>query len=93
MKKRKTSLLTWIRRHMCVCPLSCVYTLRLIGPISYPGECDLMVHSRMHFVTFVYIYNMHQDTKSARLIAVCKRTFNKSRSTTNENAHRSHVIV
>ena len=22
-----------------------------------------------------YLYNMHQDTKSARLIAVCKRTF------------------
>ena len=40
-----------------------VYTLRLIGPISYPGECDLMVQpqkyrvifSRMHFVTFVRI--------------------------------------
>ena len=40
-----------------------VYTLRLIGPISYPGECDLMVQlqkyseifSRMHFVTFVCI--------------------------------------
>ena len=29
----------------------------------------------MHFVTFVRtVYNMHQDTKSARLIAVCKRT-------------------
>ena len=63
--------------------LSCVYTLRLIGPISYPGECDLMVHprkysvifSRMHFVTVV-LYNMHQDTKSSRLIAVCKRSFN-----------------
>ena len=48
-------------------------TLRLIGPISYPGECDLMVHgrkysvifSRMYFVTFVYVNNMHQDTKSA----------------------------
>ena len=53
--------------------LSYVYTLRLIGPISYPGECDLMVH--MHFVAFVRVYNMHQDTKSARLIAVCKRTF------------------
>ena len=43
--------------------LSYVYTLRLIGPISYPDECDLMVHprkyivifSRMHFVTFVRI--------------------------------------
>ena len=40
-----------------------VYPLRLIGPISYPGECDLRVHtqkysgifSRMHFVTFVCI--------------------------------------
>ena len=40
-----------------------VYTLRLIGPISYSGECDLMVlprkhiviFSRMHFVTFLHI--------------------------------------
>ena len=24
-----------------------------------------------------YVYNMHQDKKSARLIAVCKRTFNE----------------
>ena len=43
--------------------LSYVYKLRLIGPISYPDECDLMVHprkynvifSRMHFVTFLRI--------------------------------------
>ena len=43
--------------------LGYVYTLRLIGPISYSGECDLMVYpwkyivtfSRMHFVTFVCI--------------------------------------
>ena len=59
----------------------------LIGPISYLDECDLMVHSRKHvhrhFLTNAfcsvillpsYVYNMHQDTKSARLIAVCKRT-------------------
>ena len=26
--------------------ISCVYTLRLIWPIPYPGECDLMVHTR-----------------------------------------------
>ena len=40
-----------------------VYTLRSIGPISYPNECDLIVNprkysvifSRMHFVTFVRI--------------------------------------
>ena len=31
----------------------------------------------MHFVTFVYVYNMHQDTKSARLIVVCKRTLTR----------------
>ena len=63
--------------------ISYVFTMRLIGPISYPGECDLMVcprkhiviFSRMHLLTFVRVYNMHQDTKSARLIAVCKRTF------------------
>ena len=45
--------------------LSYVYTLRLIGLILYPDECDLMVHprkymyivifSRMHFVAFVRI--------------------------------------
>ena len=43
--------------------LRCVYTLRFVGPISYPDECDLMVNprkyivmcSRMHFVTFVRI--------------------------------------
>ena len=64
-----------------------LHALRLIGPILYPGECDLMVHprkhivifSRMHFATFVrvYTYNMHQDTKSALLITVSRRTFTK----------------
>ena len=70
--------------------LKYVYTLRLIGSISYPGECDLMVHSRKHIVIFsqmaffylrMYITCMHQDTKSARLIAVCKRTFTQSKMT------------
>ena len=54
----------------------------LIGLISCLGECDLMVQlqkysvifSQVQFVTFICIYNTHQDTKSARLIAVCKRT-------------------
>ena len=48
-------------------------------PILYPGESDLMVHlrkcsvifSRMYFVPVVL---RHQVTKSAQLIAVCKRT-------------------
>ena len=81
---------TWSENFMIF--LSYVYTLRLIGPISYLDECDLMVHwrkhivifSRMHFVdfvTFVRVYNMHQDTKSARLIAVCKRTLTLLTST------------
>ena len=58
--------------------LSYVYTLRLIRPISCPGECDLMVHRRKYSVIFsrnyfvTYVCNMHQDTKSAQLIAVCK---------------------
>ena len=55
----------------------------IIGPFSYLDQCDLMVQpqkysvifSRMHFVTFICKYNMHQDTKSARLTAVCKRSF------------------
>ena len=37
-----------------------------------------MVHPRKYIVIFSrtpsYVYNMHQDTKSARLIALCKRT-------------------
>ena len=59
---------------------SYVYTLRLIGPISYAGGSPTKAHR--HFLTShecillpFYVYNMHQDTKSARLIAVCKRTF------------------
>ena len=28
--------------------LSYIYTLRLIGSISYFGECDLMVHTQKH---------------------------------------------
>ena len=58
-----------------------LYTLQLIGTISYPGEYDLMV-TRESMASFshecillpLYVYNMHQDRKSARLIAVCKRT-------------------
>ena len=38
------------RLHIIV--LRYVYTLRLIGPISYPGECDLMVHTRKYSVIF-----------------------------------------
>ena len=53
--------------------LSLVYTLRLIWPISYPGECDLMVHTRKYSVI---LSRMRFVTKSARLIAVFKRTFN-----------------
>ena len=34
-----------IINNKCIFYLSYVYTLRLISPISYPGECDLMVHS------------------------------------------------
>ena len=37
--------------------LSYLYTLRLIGPISYPGECDLMVHPRKHIVIFSRVTN------------------------------------
>ena len=29
-----------------------IYTLRLIGSISYPGECDLMVQPRKYSVIF-----------------------------------------
>ena len=60
--------------------LSYVYTLRLIGPISYSGECDLWfthesTSSFSHECILLpsHVYNMHQDTKSTRLIAVCKR--------------------
>ena len=61
-----------------------VYTLRLIAPISYLGACYIYVLPRQQnaFVrkwryTFVGepLNHIHQDTKSARLIAVCKRSF------------------
>ena len=35
----------------------------------------IVILSRMHLVASVRVYNMHQDTKSARLIAVSKHTF------------------
>ena len=65
---------------------------RLIGPISYPDECDLMVHPRKYSVIFSrirahecillpsYVYNIYQDMKSARLITVCKHSLNQKRS-------------
>ena len=64
--------------------LSYVYTLRLIETISYPGKCDLIWYTRESMASFFhecillpsYVYNMHQDWKSSRLIAVCKRTLN-----------------
>ena len=36
--------------------------------VSFSHECILLPS---------YVYNMHQDTKSARLIAVCKRTLTR----------------
>ena len=64
--------------------IRCVYTLRLTWQISYSGECDLMVHPQKYSVIShecillpSYVYNMRQDTKSARLIAVCKRTLSQ----------------
>ena len=65
--------------------LSCVYTLRLIGAILYPGECDLMVHPRKymqrHFLmnAFCYLHSYITCTKiqdRPQFIAVCKRSFN-----------------
>ena len=37
---------------------SCVYTLRLNGPISYPCECDLMVHPRKFSVIFSRMHHL-----------------------------------
>ena len=59
---------------------------------SYSGECDLMVQPHKYIVSFShecillpsYVYNMHQDTKSTQLIAVCKRT------DTSERGKRCH---
>ena len=78
-EKFQTAICTWNN-------ISSLIKLRLHTAISYPGECDLMVNprkhrvifSRMHFVTFVYVYNMHQDTKSARLIVAQNRYSTRS---------------
>ena len=55
---------------------SCVYTLRLIGPVSYLGACYIRTKVREWRCTFVVnlLNHIYQDTKSSRLIAVCKRT-------------------
>ena len=60
-----------------------VYTLRLIGPISYLGACYIRTKVttdafvRKWRCTFVAepLNHIHQDTKSAWLIAMCKRSF------------------
>ena len=51
-----------------------MYIYAHIGPISYPGECDLMIHlqnkaSFSHECILLpsYVFNMHQDTKSVQL--------------------------
>ena len=82
--RKRVESSTWVNARLLSVKLrlSYVYTLQLIGPISYPGKCDLMIRTRKHSVIFSrmhllpsFVYNIHQDTKSARLIAVCKRTF------------------
>ena len=54
----------------------CLYTAILIGTISYPCECDQLIKVWRHFLMHECIllpsyvlYNMHQDRKSAQLIA------------------------
>ena len=62
--------------------LSCVYTLRLIGPISYLGACYIQtkvtkcIREKMTLYTFMDkpLNQICQNTKSARLNAVCKRS-------------------
>ena len=59
-----------------------VYTLRLIGPISYLGACYIQtkvtkcIREKMTLYTFMDkpLHHIRQNTKSARLIAVCKRS-------------------
>ena len=71
------------KRHLQQIVLSCVYTLGLIGPISYLGACYIRtkvtkcIPEKMSLHTFVgeSLNHIHQDTKSARLIAVCERSF------------------
>ena len=53
----------------------------------------IVIFSRMHFVTFVCVYNMHQDTKSSRLIAVCKRTFSIARSIGHPASYSTHSDI
>ena len=76
----------------CIWPvLRYVYTLRLVGSISYLGGCyrrtkvTKCICQKMTLFSAVLISvceplnYIHQDTKSARLIAVCRRsiTLNK----------------
>ena len=77
-----------------------VYTLRLIGPISYLDAC--YIHTKVT-ITFVRKFrctivgepltHIHQDTKSARLIAVCERSFNLSHSSWAKYTERKLKII
>ena len=59
-----------------------IYRLRLIGPVSYILVNVIKWFTHESTASFShecillpsYVFNMHQDTKSTRLIAVCKRT-------------------
>ena len=48
---------------------------------SFSHECILLP---------LYVYNMHQDTKSALLIPVCKRTFIQSTSIVARKEYPAH---
>ena len=40
-----------------------------------------------------YVYNMHQDTKSARLIVVCKRSFTQQPVPINERLQLKTSVI
>ena len=82
--RKRVESSTWVNARLLSVKLrlSYVYTLRLIGPISYLGVCYIRKKVTNAFVrkwrcVFVCesLNHISQDTKSARLIAVCKRTF------------------
>ena len=90
--KTRIHVVCWIfsqrafRVHFVARELRYVYTLRLIGPISYLGACYIRVRRQQNafmrkwrcaLTAFLGepLNHIYQDTKSARLIAVCKRSF------------------
>ena len=71
-----------------------VYTLRLIGPISYPNECDFMIHPQKYTASFshecflLYLRTFITCTMCKRALSLlCWCLFNSAGDIRNNREH------